>query len=158
MSRFARKSRRVAQRVPDRKLLRRVEQHYGADRKIITHRGAVDGVKMSEVLEDFVAPYMHVTTNMESVKRLYLTGIVAWNLALLPKPERRKELDKLVAALKLDKQSASDMRAIVTDLIERKDKLFAQHRRNILDIEITDTGKSYHLSVVSSAEPVEPSD
>jgi hypothetical protein len=38
--------------------------------------------------------------------------------------------------------------------IQRKEQFFATYRRNILDFEVTDLGSSYHISVVSSADPV----
>jgi len=90
------------------------------------------------------------------VKRLHQTALIAWNTALFPKPERQRQLEQLIAALKIDAHSLADMKAIVAELVERKDRFFAQYKRAILDFELTEAGKDYHLSVVSSAEPVEP--
>jgi len=147
---------RALQRAAAIKLQRRVARNIGTERPVVTVRGAIDGVKMSEVLEDFVDPYMRFTTGLASAKQLYMTALVAWNVALLAPGVRRAQLDRALATLKLDSTGVAEMRVILLELVERKDRLFSQYKRMVLDFELTDAGSDYHLSVVSSGEPMKP--
>jgi len=156
MPRTTRKGNRALQRAAAQKLQRRVERNFGTGRPVVTVRGAIAGVKMSEVLEDFVDPYMRLTTGLASAKQLYMTALVAWNVALFAPAVRPGQLDRALATLKLDPTGAAEMRAILLELVERKDRFFSQYKRMILDFELTDTGSDYHLSVVSSGEPMKP--
>ncbi|MEK7442724.1 MAG: hypothetical protein AABZ78_18120 [Chloroflexota bacterium] len=45
---------------------------------------------------------------------------------------------------------------IVDGLIERKERFFADNHRNILNYKVVDTGRNYHLSVVSTPENLPP--
>ena len=49
----------------------------------------------------------------------------------------------------------ADARMIIGELMEWKEEHFSQYKRMIIDYEVTDTGKDYHLIVVSTANEVE---
>ncbi|WP_232251398.1 hypothetical protein [Oscillatoria acuminata] len=109
-------------------------------------------VKMSEVLEAFVEPYVGFAENQNERETLLTIAVVAWNLSLIPEKERPSMMDKLIkAALKenhtLDQQEA---RAIINELMARKQKFFAKNKRFIVDFQLEDIGKHYHLSVAST--------
>ena len=44
---------------------------------------------------------------------------------------------------------------IISELIAWKEARFPQHKRMIIDYEVTDTGKDYHLIVLSTADEPE---
>lgn len=46
----------------------------------------------------------------------------------------------------------ADARAIISELVERKERYFSEYKRMIIDYEVTDTGKDYHLVVISTAD------
>jgi arylsulfatase A-like enzyme len=104
--------------------------------------------KMSEVLRDFIEPYIEFADNAEAMRRLITVALVAWNTALLPKAEQAESLKQVSEALPAD--VVDDFYAIVAEMIERKNTLFAEYTRTILDYELTDTGDSYRISVIST--------
>ena len=65
----ARLNRRVRQQFPDKKVT--VDETY-------------DGVKMSEVLKEFVAPFRYLAETKEAFLKLLATAVTAWNIALFP--------------------------------------------------------------------------
>jgi len=47
-----------------------------------------------------------------------------------------------------------DGRQLIKELMVRKERFFSQYRRMIIDFEVADTGGEWHLSVMSTADPV----
>ena len=81
------------------------------------------------------------------MRKLITTALVAWNAALLPEAERADHLANMAKAL--PEETHADFYAIVAEMIERKEKHFAQYDRTIVDYELVDRGDDYHLSVIS---------
>jgi hypothetical protein len=109
--------------------------------------------KMSEVLLDFIEPYRDYAPDTEAMHKLITTALVAWNAAFLPETEQEESLRKIGKTLPAD--AVEDFYAIVREMIERKNKYFADHTRSILDYELTGTKGDYHISVISTADPEE---
>ena len=103
--------------------------------------------KMSEVLRQFVAPYWHIPDNQEAMRQLLTTALVAWNTALQPEAERADHLKEMAALL--PEHTHEDFYAVAAEMIERKEKYFAQYDRMIIDFELVDRGDDYHITVVS---------
>jgi len=110
------------------------------------------GVKMSEVLEEFVEPYRELVETEEAYWKLLTTAIVAWNVTLFPEKDRLSRLDELVITLPEDVRE--DGRQLIEELMVRKERFFSQYRRMIIDFEVADTAGEWHLSVMSTAGPV----
>lgn len=133
------------------KILRqRVKENFPHQKVIIGP--ASDGIKMSEVLEEFVEPYRKFAETEEAYRKLLTTAIIAWNVTLFPEKERLSRLDELVVTLPEDVRE--DGRQIIEELMVRKERFFSQHRRIIIDFEVADTRGEWHLSVMSVAGPV----
>lgn len=117
-------------------------------------------VRMSEVLEDFVDPYLDTASNHGQRLKLLGMAIFAWNLALLPEDQQQQELDKLVTELTKGqgRQMQQDVKEILAEMMKRKRNFFAQHQRYILDFELKERRNDFHLSVVSTLVPIEPAD
>lgn len=111
-----------------------------------------DGVKMSEVLEDFVEPYRQFAETKDAYRKLLMLAITAWNVTLFAEKDRPSRLDELLVALPEDVRE--DGRQIIEELMARKQRFFSQHRRMIIDFEVTGTGQDWHLSVMSTAHSV----
>lgn len=108
-------------------------------------------VKMSDILKEFIEPHTEFTKDTPSYERLVATAVVAWNTALMPVAERITFLDKL--SQNFDAETQKDFYTAVGELIERKERHFAQYDRQIIDAQVTDLGDSYHLAVVSLLKP-----
>jgi hypothetical protein len=110
------------------------------------------GLKMSDVLQDFMKPFLDEAEGEDALRRLFTIGMVAWNAALSPEPQRQELLDDVLsegsAGLSPEMQAVG--RQFINQLIERKERYFDQYRRPILDFVLTDIGDGYHLSVVSA--------
>lgn len=111
-------------------------------------------VKMSEVLTDFVEPYIEFTDTEEDYRKLLVLAIMAWNASFLPEKEQQDMIDGI-----LDKgiptgseELKAGLKEIVKELVIRKKVYFPEYTRRIIDFEVTDTGKGYHLAVASTLE------
>ena len=109
------------------------------------------GVKMSEVLEDFVEPLADEVEGLEAYRRLLCLAQIAWNAALHGEPYRGDMVNELLSAA-LPGATAEVLsfgRSIVESLIARKEQHFADLRRPIIGFEVFDTGDGWHLNVAS---------
>ncbi|MEO0843689.1 MAG: hypothetical protein AAF063_33090, partial [Cyanobacteria bacterium J06643_5] len=78
--------------------------------------------------------------------------LIAWNASLLPIDKQEEALELMTSELfaKAPAEVKNDMRSIINKLITRKNKYFSSIKRFIFDYTARDTGRGYHLSVVSS--------
>ena len=113
----------------------------------------VGGVKMSEVLGDFVAPLADsFGDDRAAYERLLSLGQVAWNVALEPEHRREAMIDDMIEA-GLPRESLWERQAcreLLDRLVARKLESFAKYQRPILAFqldELEDGG--YYLSVAS---------
>ena len=129
-------------------LRRRVQKGF-PDQEVVVGEGR-DGVKMSQVLEEFIEPYREFADTEEAFRKLLVTAVVAWNTALFPAEEREAHLEKVLEAF--PEEVRADGKAIISELMERKERYFSEYRRMIIDYEVMDTGEGYHLVVISTAD------
>ena len=115
--------------------------------------GPSGDVSMSDVLLDFIEPFRGLADTNEAMHRLITIALIAWNGALKPEDERQAFIQEMMGAMPADDELREDFVEIVHALIERKQKHFSEYNRMIIDYELTDRGKDYHLSVVSLQEP-----
>ena len=146
--------RRARKRVPGRLagLKKKVERGSLWGKEIVVEpRGEA---KMSEVLTDFVEPYLESADTRQDHQKLLMIAIVAWNTALLPEEKQQGVIDELVdQSLPKDADSLrTNMKQVVSELITRKKRYFSEYKRVIIDFELKDRGDSYYLSVASTLE------
>jgi hypothetical protein len=110
---------------------------------------------MSEVLSDFVEPYLEFADTEEAYRKLLTLAIVAWNTCLLPEEKHQDMIDGTLEAMpETAEEVKTGLREIVNMLMARKKAYFSEYRRMILGYELTDTGRGYHLTVASTVEGV----
>lgn len=109
-------------------------------------------VKMSEVLEAFIEPYLGSAQNHSQQEKLLEIAVIAWNLAIMPESDRLSMLDQIIKEGLENKDSLAqqEAREIIDEMIARKQKFFANNKRYIIDFQFQDTGKQFHLSVAST--------
>jgi hypothetical protein len=110
--------------------------------------------KMSEVLEAFVEPYLALADTEDAYRKLLMLALVAWNASFLTEDEQSEMVDDITskAMPSATREEREDFRELVSTLVERKRAHFSEYTRRIIDFELTDTGKDYHLSVVSTMQ------
>ncbi|MBW4557918.1 MAG: hypothetical protein KME59_18680 [Trichormus sp. ATA11-4-KO1] len=113
--------------------------------------------KMSEVLEEFVEPYIDSVDSIEAHRNLLQLAILAWNTSLLPQAEQRKIVDSALTKNLFggDIQMQKEIKQLVNKMIERKQNYFPQIKRFITDFTLKGTGKRVHLSVASTLHKIE---
>ena len=147
-----RKHRRINKRGELERLRAKLEQGPFRDEKLVI---APSGqVKMSEVLGDFVEPYMDMADTEEAYRKLLTLAVMAWNASFLPEKEQEEMIDRVLAAgiPAGNDELRAGLKGIVNMLIARKKAYFSEYTRNIIDFEVTDTGEGYHLTVASMVE------
>ncbi|MFM6136943.1 MAG: hypothetical protein ACKPCP_22815, partial [Sphaerospermopsis kisseleviana] len=79
-------------------------------------------VKMSEVMEDFIAPYMDTIDNLQQLRSFFSLAAIAWNAAVLPKSEEKEVLDTFLQKqlLLYDQETQQTTKEIIDELIARK--------------------------------------
>ena len=148
-SKRLKKRRRNRQRTLHSAIKRRVKENFPNQKVVIGPTS--DGVKMSEVLEDFIEPYKQFAETKEAYQKLLTTAVAAWNVMLFPEKERSSRLDDLLATLPKDVRK--DGKQIIEELMVRKERFFSQYKRMIIDFEIRGVGGDWHLSVMSTVDP-----
>ena len=130
----------------------RLEKDFLQGHEVVVEPNRV--AKMSEVLEAFVAPYLALADTEDATRKLFMLAMVAWNTSFLTEEEQREMVDDITgkvmsAATREDKEG---FRELVSTLVERKRAHFSEYTRKMISFELTDTGRDYHLSVVSTIE------
>jgi hypothetical protein len=109
-------------------------------------------VKMSEVMEDFIAPYMGAIDNLQKLRSFFCLAAIAWNTAVLPESEEKEVLDTILQKqlFLYDRETQETTKEIIDELIARKHQHFSDIKRFIMDFEITETKQQYNISVAST--------
>jgi len=101
--------------------------------------------KMSVVLQNFADPLLETAETEEDLRRAFLMAMVAWNYTLLddvsrgePDAERAKFLSDPV------------VREVFEFLIARKQQLYPDNRRAILDFELIPNSTDFQFNVIST--------
>lgn len=138
---------------------------------------------MSEVLLEFLAPYRHETQDDTALEKLIALAVVAWNVSLLPESERDGALHRLVPELSGRKRfvllkrsggvvrnqgggpggvqtatesaEATEQKALVRQMIERKLQSFAQNKRMIVGYQVHLSETDIELVVESTVQAEE---
>ncbi len=108
--------------------------------------------KMSDVLDDFIEPYVEDAESEDSYRKLLTLAILAWNVALLPEAKQPAMVEQLIGEgfSAAPRKVKRELRDFVNVLVARKKRFFSANRRFIIDSELTKTEEGYHLSVVST--------
>lgn len=113
--------------------------------------------RMSKVIENFVKPYLHLTSNFTETEKLFTLAMIAWNASLYPQSERADIIDILFSEEIIgdDPNIQDELTDIITILIDRKLTFFVDYQRLIIDFQLTKIGDSYNLSVTSQEKTKE---
>ena len=109
--------------------------------------------KMSQTIIDFAQPLLEVSKNKDDERKALILAIAIWNLSLQPqdilfkyKNEIKRNLYKTDEMNKLSEPDED----VLNYMIERKNWLFENIKRMVVDYELIDTPKGLHLNVVSA--------
>lgn len=106
------------------------------------------GVKMSEVMHDFIQPYLDDEITKDSISSVMSMALVAWNGVMFDEQTRKELLGKVLNDI------PDDMREDVLDMLEhmmdRKRRLFFDYKNYVFNFEIMEKNNKYQLLVAST--------
>jgi hypothetical protein len=109
--------------------------------------------RMSEVLDQFVAPYVGPGTSEERFRNLLDFAVLAWNAALMPPEQRERAIDEAAETFPPDMRA--DFRYWINSFVERKLACFADNQRMILGFKLAMRGPGRPVLQVMSSLPEE---
>jgi hypothetical protein len=104
--------------------------------------------KMSEVLWEFVQPYLGSTRNEQDLRKLLDLALIAWSIPLFPPDQREGVVRDLLS--KVPVEARATLAAMLAQMVQRKEAVFGNNRRMILSYDLTFTPAGPHLSVAST--------
>jgi len=112
---------------------------------------------MSEVIEELAEPLLETAESHDDEQSILRMAILSWNLALFPETKREEEIEELVLRLCGDDEfMAATIELTLRLLVERKQELFPDIDRVIVDYEMDVVEDSVHFVVVSTAPSETP--
>ena len=108
--------------------------------------------KMSAVVLDFIAPYRELATSKAAYEKLVSLALVAWNASLMEGAARQALIDKARQTILSSAgiEWAKDLDQMLTMLIKRKERYFANNKRMIIDFRESETKDEFRLAIIST--------
>ena len=140
-----------------KKQLQRQQKQYG-------------GIKLSAALIELCEPFEPENLSTKEFEKLIALAAVAWNIAVLPKEERLEKLTAFIETMPNMKEEleteidtvlhddskdtdfapATTMLHFIGAMIQRKDELFPNDNRLVLNYNVKDSPEGPHLTVSSA--------
>lgn len=105
-------------------------------------------LKMSDVLWEFIEPYVDKRSHEDDIRHVLTLGMLAWNNTLVQDPAPLDVLQPMVDKLPADHRE--QFRMFFNELMLRKTKYFAHIRRLMFQYTLTMTPDGPYLQVFSS--------
>jgi hypothetical protein len=142
----SRKKKRKQQKLLEPLKTRLTQQGLFSDRQVVLQPSRE--INMSAVLLDFIAPYAEQWETEDALRKLLSLAVVAWNAALVSGSTRRAFIESVLEVV--PPRVHQEMRALLEEMIHRKEQHFATIQRRIVDFHVTMTREGPHVSVAST--------
>ena len=113
---------------------------------------AANEEKMSAVILQFVEPYKSQATSIQAFEKLIVLAMTAWNAALLEGAARQQMIEgvkeTILSSSGQEWNQALDQ--VLTQLIQRKERDFADNKRFIIDYRVSESEDEYNLAIAST--------
>ncbi len=109
-------------------------------------------ISMSDAISQIIEPYANDAPDYNSFNNLVTFACLAWNTSILPEAQRNEALGKIVDVIPGKMEDRFDTVALLTELMERKRKLFPNVTRMIMEYKVTDIGNDFHIAIASTLE------
>jgi hypothetical protein len=129
------------------KIARMKRQSHGDETFVVPRGGRVS---MSEVLIDFMEIDAQEWPDEEQLRKTLVLGMVAWNAAVASGAARNDLIQSTLATFPPDLRA--EARFHLDALIKRKESLFPDNKRLMLDYELTKTPSGPHIQVLSTLD------
>jgi hypothetical protein len=131
-----------------REKIARMQRHtHGGEVLVVPHGGLVS---MSAVLIDFMEINSQEWPDEEQLRKVILLGMVAWNAAIALGASREDLIQSTVATL--PPEIRAEARVHLNALIKRKESLFPDNKRLMLDYKLTMGQSGPYIQVISTLD------
>ncbi|MFT5872495.1 MAG: hypothetical protein ACI8WT_001426 [Clostridium sp.] len=116
-----------------------------------TKKTKITSKKLSKVIMEFVVHLTDKENDTEMCKKIIELGILVWNISVLPIEHRAEQKEMVLKSVNTNiKQGEVDFNEIFDNLIIRKDNIFNNDKRFIVNYEIHEQGNELFLTVGST--------
>ncbi|HBI47088.1 MAG TPA: hypothetical protein DDY78_30180 [Planctomycetales bacterium] len=130
-----------------REKIARMQRHTGGEVLVVPHGGLVS---MSAALIDFMEIDSQVWPDEEQLRKVILLGMVAWNAAIASGASREDLIQSTTATL--PPEVRAEARVHLKTLIQRKESLFPDNKRLMLDYRLTMQPSGPYIQIMSSLD------
>lgn len=129
------------------KLLSQIEAAQGKKIKPIDGKKRY-GKTCAKIIIEFAAPFIPTHGSNSDIETIYTIAMIAWNIALMPKGEQERFIDKTIDETEMG--SHPEMIANIYVMVERKKQYFAKYDFQVADyhIQFLDETKEIFLEVI----------
>lgn len=113
-------------------------------------------ISMSDAISKLIGPYRDDAPDYHSFSNLVTFACIAWNTSILPENQRMEALDKMLEVIPGTMEDRLGTFALLTELMDRKRKLFPHVSRMIVEHKVTDLGNDFHIAIASTLEKKGP--
>jgi hypothetical protein len=108
--------------------------------------------KMSEVLKDFVAPFLDECVDNIQMRTVISIGLIVWNASQLPEEKQQAILNKMKYLLPIREKKDEHLfhENVIKTLLKRKKDYFSSNKRVLLDHQFSEHNGELSLDVVST--------
>jgi len=106
------------------------------------------GVKYSELLEQFMSPFMDDFKDYEYIEDIFEFAINAWNMANINIIMPNEDFEKAMSSIQQEEESIS----LLKKMIAHKEDKFKEYTNFIVDFELKETSGEPILSVITQEE------
>ncbi len=111
-------------------------------------------ISMSDAISQLIQPYRDDAPSYGTFCNLVTFACIAWNASILPAEEQSGLIDTVLASTR-NVEDRLDTFGFLTELMDRKKRLFPDISRLIVDFKVTDQGNGFYIAVASASEKKE---
>ena len=110
--------------------------------------------RISDAISQIIAPYRKDALDTKSFESLVTYACIAWNTSILPAEEQTDMLQKILMGLPAQKKTRAEVLGFIKELMARKELLFPNVSKMIVEFKVTNLGKDFHIAIAST--PAKP--
>lgn len=107
-------------------------------------------ISMSDAISQLIEPFREDAADYQSFHTLVTFACIAWNAAILPFEDQKELLQKTLAEFPPQKNTRIDVLRLIQALRDRKELLFPNVSRMIVEFNVTELGDDFHIAIAST--------
>lgn len=109
-------------------------------------------ISLSDAISKIIEPYRKDAPDAKAFRNLVAFACIAWNASLFPVEKRDEMMEEMLTKIPLKGEDRAQALGLLNALMKRKQKLFPQVTRMIIEYKVTDLGNDFHIAVASTLE------